>query len=283
MLVAELTAALGGLARLAFEARDGRTRLMHSETRTPLGVMRTLYLDDALPDMAFLYLTNPTAGILSGDVESIDVRVGVGAKAHVTSQAATKVYAMPAGRARVETRLEVHSGGMLEYLPDPIIPFKGSRFEQATEIVVHPGGLLVYGQVLAPGRIAMGESLEYSEFRSRLTVRTPDGVPLFHESYTIDPAERSPLGLGVFGHRVSPAFGMLIVAQPSGWDTSMLDKLLACEATLPFGVSALPYHAGAVVTSLGDDATEARAALVRAWAIARKLLLNAELPRLGKY
>ncbi len=121
-----------GLADLELAVRGERTCLARKRVAPPLVVQRALYLDQALPDMAFIYLANPTAGILQGDHLKIRVKVAPGAKAHLTTQSATKVFAMPDGSALQETELTVEKGGYLEYLPDQLIPFRGARFSQRT-------------------------------------------------------------------------------------------------------------------------------------------------------
>ncbi|MEK7214869.1 MAG: urease accessory protein UreD, partial [Chloroflexota bacterium] len=187
----------GGLARLDFALRGGATRLVRSETRPPLGVMRTLYLDEALPNMAFTFLINPTAGILEGDQQQIEITVRAGAQAHVTTQAATKLFTMPAGTARQTVRLKVEEGGALEYLPDETIPFRGACFEAHTEIEVHTEAVAVVGDVLAAGRSAMGENFAYRNLRYRVTATRPDSVPLFHDAFELAPDLSSPAHRGV--------------------------------------------------------------------------------------
>ena len=128
-----------GLASLTFGVRDGRTRLVQAQFKPPLLVQRALYLDDALPDMAFVFLVNSTAGILAGDQHTIEVRAGRGCQVQVCTQAATKIFSMPHGCARQWVSLNVQAGAYLEYLPDAMIPFRNAHFSQETAITVAPG------------------------------------------------------------------------------------------------------------------------------------------------
>ena len=88
-----------GLVELVLERRAGRTRLALCRTRPPLLVQQALYPDEAAPDMACVFLANPTGGLLQNDRHSITVSVGAGARSHVTTQSATKVYTMTEGVA----------------------------------------------------------------------------------------------------------------------------------------------------------------------------------------
>ena len=89
-----------GLVDLILERRAGRTRLTQSRTRPPLLVQQALYPDEAAPDMAYVFLANPTGGLLQNDRHRIAVSVGAGARAHVTTQSATKVIHHDGGRRR---------------------------------------------------------------------------------------------------------------------------------------------------------------------------------------
>ena len=116
-----------GLAELLLEHRDGRTRLTHARTRPPLLVQRVLYPDDSVPDLAHVFLSNPTGGLFAGDRQDVMVEVGRGARAHVTTQSATKVYTMEHGKAEQRVALSVAAGGYLEYLPDPAHSIQGRQ------------------------------------------------------------------------------------------------------------------------------------------------------------
>lgn len=273
----------GGLARLDFAVRGGVTRLVRSETRPPLGVMRTLYLDEALPNMAFTFLINPTAGIFEGDQQRIEITLRPGAMAHVTTQAATKLFTMPSGTARQTVRLKVGEGGALEYLPDATIPFRGARFEACTDIEVHPEAVAVVGDVLAAGRSAMGENFAYGNLRYRVTAARPDGVPLFHETFELTPDRSSPAHLGVLSGYA--AVGTLLLICAATQAEAMLEPVRVALGRLPArsGVSRLPARSGLVVKLLGRDTGEVRGALFAAWEAARPHLLSGAPPPLRKY
>ena len=111
---------------------DGRDvpRLTRSRTRPPLIVQQALYPDESMPDMAYVFLANPTGGLLDGDCQEVRVEVGCGAKAHITTQSATKIFTMDQSSAEQRVELNVAAGGYLEYLPDPLIPFRNAALQQ---------------------------------------------------------------------------------------------------------------------------------------------------------
>lgn len=267
--------------------------MLRSRVRPPLLVQRALYLDDDLPDMAFVFLSNPTAGILAGDKQTIEVEMLPGSKAHICTQAATKVFSMPdpsgMGAAQKVT-LTLHEGSYLEYLPDPMIPFRNTCFSQETIITMAAGATLVLGETLSPGRAEMREIFAYKQWCSRLTVTTPAGEPLYREAFSLAPRKLSPLSIGAMGRFAAPALGTLLLLNGSldserlkGSINHRIGGLLETGLTAIAGVSLLPNNIGVGLKVLGEPTSAVTRVMRTAWAEARRQLLGADLPRLGKY
>ena len=283
-----------GLVELGLERRAGRTRLAHSRTRPPLLVQQALYPDEAVPDMAYVFLANPTGGLLQNDRHRIAVSVGAGARAHVTTQSATKVYTMTGGVAGQRVRLDVASDGYLEYLPDPLIPYRDASLEQEIEIACKPGGALLFSDVITPGRVAMGESFRFRRISNRLTVRGRDGRPSYLEAFDLDPGAGNITGVGVMGFggqevaddASARTLGSLLIVCDSQSARSILaqvrDNLEPCPA-VRVGASMLPDDNGVGVKMIGADCAAVQQALTRVWSIARQELLGVDVPALRKY
>jgi urease accessory protein len=54
---------------------------------------RPVYLDPARPDMAFIFMQQSGDGLVQGDRNRIDISCCPGSAAHITTQAATKIFA----------------------------------------------------------------------------------------------------------------------------------------------------------------------------------------------
>jgi len=278
------------LADLELAVRGGATRLIKSHINPPLLVQRVLYLDPALPDMAFVYLVNSTAGILQGDRLRVAVKVAEGAKAHLTTPSATKVFAMPDGSAYQETHLTVENGAYLEYLPDQMIPFGGARFSQSTSITVAPDATLIYGEIIAPGRVDRGETLAYDCLKSRLTINTSDGAPIYHENFSITPQARFPMGIGILGSGMAPTLGTLLAVTRAPMAAALLDRIRGCLEDMigvdqgsRFGVTLLPGGGGVALKVTAPLAGMVRNTLRAAWQEIRQETLGVGLPNLRKY
>ena len=279
-----------GSVDLRFTVRDGRTRLAKSLVRPPFVVQRALYLDIGLDDMAFLFLANPTAGIFQGDHQRISVSLGPGARAHITTQSAAKIHAMPDSFAAQETCLTVEDGAYLEYLPEPLVPFQGARFRQESQVTVAPGGSLLYGEIIAPGRLARGESLAYEWLESRLTISRSLGGPIYHESYRLEPRTKSKLWSAVLGLVDTPVIGSLLVVSGKVDAGILVGRLRESvraewerEHGIRMGVTALAWNTGVAVKVMGAETQPVKIALTELASVARESITGAPLPFVRRY
>lgn len=174
-----------GELRLSFERRQGKTVLAEHYSRPPLQVMR------AIPDSAdclCVYLLSPTGGVVQHDRYDIDITLAEKTHGLFTTQSATKIYRMPEGCAEQNVRVDVGPGAMFEYLPDAAILFADADYRQRTDFFLHPGALVLAVDVVMPGRLAMGERLQFRQFANRLTARDEDGL-LLYESSVLHPGQ----------------------------------------------------------------------------------------------
>jgi urease accessory protein len=250
-------------------------------------------MDEALPDMAFVFLANPTAGILEGDEQIIEVDLGPESQAHICTQAATKVFAMSNATgvgASQKVSLTLQEEAYLEYLPDVLIPFHNARFSQETAITTSPGATLVWSEVMSPGRVEMGEILDFDHWRTQLTITTPFGDPLYQEAYSLMPGKLNPRIIGVMGHFTAPSLGTLLFLNDSlDLETlifsiyTQIGKLAVKGLDFMAGASFLPNNIGVGLKVVGEPTSTVIKVIHTAWAEGRREFLGVGLPRLRKY
>jgi urease accessory protein len=276
----DLAGKIGRLTAVAAHV-DGQTVLTTLNSEGTLKAMRAHHLDTALPGMAFLTIASPGGGVLQGDRLEIDISIEEGAQLHVGTTSSTRVYAMPRERASGTTCFRVARGGYGEFMPDPFIPYGGSRFTGRSHHVVAEGGALLLAEVIGSGRQARGESLAYDYFNSETEVRRPDGTLLFRDATRLRPADdlTSP---GLLGG--SSAIGSLY-AIAGGLDASGFDSTMAHgkEIGLVAGCSELPNGAGCWFRVLAPDAPSAYDAVRAAWSAARVQVLGFGPPVSRRY
>ncbi len=142
----------GHLHLQAAARAGGRTALAGQSFRAPYHLSKPYW--DADAGTLLVQVVNPTAGILEGDFLESDIAVEKGASLLVTTPSASRVFKMVGGSAECRQHFTVAKGGWLEVLPEPLVPHRGCRYRQTTQVEVEPGGGLFFADLLMPGRVA---------------------------------------------------------------------------------------------------------------------------------
>ncbi|WP_326835493.1 urease accessory protein UreD [Amycolatopsis rhabdoformis] len=273
-----------GVLDLALAPRGGTTRVVRQYQRAPLHIYRPIHLDPHRPDMAFVFLQQQGDGFVQGDRYRVDVDCADGSAVHLTTQASTKVYGARDNYATQLLNLRAGAGAVLEYLPDPVVPFRGSRLYQRTTVTLAPDATVLLGEVLLPGRVARGETHCYDLYRAELEARRTDGALLFADTLRLRPGGAgdpgSPATLG--GYQVVGSFTALSDRMPPAELVAALRAELAPVPEVFAGVSELPAGCGAGVRVLGHTSKAVQAAMHAAWDRARRCLLGIPAPDLRK-
>lgn len=267
-----------GLLELTFAPLAGATRIIHHFQRFPLQVFRPIYLDPHRPGMAFVYVMSH-GGTLQGDRARMDLVCAPGASAHVTTQAPTKLYRMERNYATQLVHLTAGEDGFLEYMPDPVIPFRDARFAGRTLVTVHPGAGVILGEVLLPGRVAYGEHHDYGLFHNQTEAYASDGELLFSDVSNFAPRSASPRSPGRLGpHAASATLHAISRRVPARALAERLHARIAGVRGVSGGASELPNGCGAWARVLGPSSSGVQAALHAAWDEARLALVGAPAP-----
>jgi urease accessory protein len=267
-----------------YDARAARTQLNLLEQRQPLKIVRAFHLQDGA---ALVHMHNLSGGVLAGDRLSVELDVGPGARAQITSTGATRLYRSrpQAAPAEFATHVRAHEGALLEYLPDPLIPFAGSRYRQHTVVNLEHGAGLFWWDTVAPGREARGEVFSYHHLHLSFELRV-DGIPVAIENGDLDPVARPLQSAARLGpYRYFSTFYVCRAGAPeSVW--RVLEKELAAVAgrlsspVIIWGLGRLPAH-GLVVRALSRNGRDIAEGLVTFWRVAKQALYGevAVIPR----
>ncbi len=267
--------------RLRFEKRAGRSILAEMERRAPLLVQRALYCDEGMPGLPVVFIITNSGGILQGDRYTMDFSAGPGAWGHVTTQAATKIHEMDANHATQTQRIVLEEGAYLEYLPDPVIPFRHSRFWTHTHVRIAPAATLLYGEILMGGRkyYREGESFVFDVFSSTVAAERLDGSALFVEKFLIEPGREAVTRRGVM--QEFDVFGNVLLLTPSEHADALAPKVPATwsrDEGWAGGVSRLPNGAGLVYKVIGRETAVVRRKVREFWELARPQVTGFSVP-----
>lgn len=134
-------------------------------------------------DAAWVFTSSFGGGLVDGDRQVLDVEVGAGASAYLSTQASTKVYRSLRGAA-AELRARVDEQALLVVAPDPVVCFADSRFHQRQEFELARSGSLVVVDWVTSGRRESGERWAFAHYTSRLIARV-DGTLVVHDAVAL--------------------------------------------------------------------------------------------------
>ncbi len=160
----------GSLQLRASRDDAGRTVLTHRHASGGFHLSKPYWDGRAL----LVQWINPTAGIFAGDRLESEVIVEPGAVLLLTTPSATRIHTRPQAHlppgVQVQ-RFQVMQNAVLEVQPELLIPQKHSAFVQKTQIDLEPEASLFFAELIAPGRVAHGESLTFDSLDLRLVLK----------------------------------------------------------------------------------------------------------------
>jgi len=132
---------------------------------------------------AWIYTSSHGGGLVDGDHIVLEIDIGEGAAAFVSTQASTKIYRSPRGTS-AEVRARIEPDGLLVVAPDPVVCFAKSRYRQVQRFDLADRAALVLLDWVSSGRHAAGERWAFDEYQSQIVVRL-DGKLLLHDALAL--------------------------------------------------------------------------------------------------
>lgn len=254
---------------LGFARHDTRTVLATRRHQGPLVVQKSLHPEG--PGICHAVVVHPPGGIAGGDTLSIDVDVGAGAHAVLTTPGATKWYKSQGRFGTQDIALAVHDGAKLDWLPLENIVFEHADARQRITVRLGAGASVIGWDATLLGRQAAGEQWTQGQWRSTFELRDAADRLLWAEQAVLgaDDAQRS----GATGLAGFPVFAALWAVGDAC--TRELAESLAQD--LPFdddlraGITCLPGNV-LVMRVLGRDMEAVRQLLIAHWLALRPLV-----------
>lgn len=258
---------MDGRLSIRVAVRQGESRVVDNSASAPFHYLPYVPGSRRAKDAALVTLVNSSGGVLGGDRLALDVELDREARLELVTQSATRLYRSIRGPARMTQQLRLGTGASLDYLPDEIIPFAGSDFEQTTEVDLAPGARAILAEVVAAGRLARGERFAFT--RLVLDLRCVAGGRLvLRDRAELEPARRPIDRPGILGDAGAWAsFYVLYGASRVEPDViEAIDRALAGVEGGRGGATASP--AGVVGRAVGAEVEPLREAIARAREIA---------------
>ncbi len=227
----------------------------HDAHHGPLRVLKALYPEG--PAVCHHVMVHPPAGLVSGDRLDVDVHVGPGAHALITTPSATRWYRARNPAAALEDAaqsvcLQVDEGGRLEWMPLESLLYEGAQATNHLSAQLAPGASLMGWDMTAFGLPAADQPYTRGWLDQRLELRG-----LWLEAGRLraddDLLMNSPLGLA--GHRAMATAWLAWGHEPTAQEvepalTAARQLIDTLPAELPAGVTR-PHPQVMVLRALG--------------------------------
>lgn len=164
---------------------DGRSVVCRAFAASPLRLLTPANHGRA----AWVFTSSFGGGLVDGDRVELDVLVGEGASAYLSTQSSTKVYRSARGTTTA-LRARVAAGGTLVVMPDPVVCFAQSRYTQMQRFDVESSSRLIVVDWLSAGRAASGERWQFDNYVATLQVAV-DGQLAVHDALALRAADGS--------------------------------------------------------------------------------------------
>jgi urease accessory protein len=140
---------------LGFARRDDRSYLAHRLHKGPLVVQKSLHPEGE--DICHAVVVHPPGGVAGGDALHLQVEVGEGARALLTTPGAGKWYKANGSKATQTLTFQLAAGSGLEWLPQENILFDAAEVGFSAEIALAADATLAAWDIVCLGRQAQHE------------------------------------------------------------------------------------------------------------------------------
>jgi urease accessory protein len=248
---------------------NGRTFVERQFAPYPFHFCRPFYLPGDPEGMATLYSQSCAGGIFEHDALELHIEAATGAKVHVTTSASTIVHGMPDGSALQKVCLVAAEGALLEYLPDPMILFAGSRAQSRVELNLQADAqVMISDAFLLHDYRARGGAFDW--FHGDITVRDRIGRIVMRDRIRVNGNDLLGITPGLMNGCVAQASVMLFCRH----DRQAAVLEMWCDALnrgvgIYAGASSLGNDLGIFARIIANDGAALRQAQLALWHCAR--------------
>lgn len=140
--------------RLAYRREDERTLCQHRH-EGPLRILKALYPEG--PGVCHHVLVHPPAGLVGGDLLDIDLELGPGSHAVLTTPGATRFYRSSGATAEQRLQARLGTEARLEWLPQENLIYNAAQALNHQHFALAAGASMMGWDVLSLGLPAAGQ------------------------------------------------------------------------------------------------------------------------------
>ena len=261
-----------GELRLNYARQGRKTIVARSHCTSPWHFFPPISLDDT--GAAYTLLLNPSGGLVGGDHLSVNMTLDAETHVLISTPSANRVYRSLSEVSVQLVDISVGPGAILEWAPEPTIPFAGSRFRQVIHVKLAAGATVLFWDAIASGRIARGERWAFANLENEIRITAASGASVM-ERYDLRPLEdQRVIGLAEEWDYVASLYVVGDKVGANTWARLEASLAVALEdrpGQVLGGVSA-PSIGGLAVKLVARAAPDLHAVLETLWASIRSHL-----------
>lgn len=228
---------------------------------------------------AFLYLLNPSGGMLEDDFFDLDFNLCEGSSVVITTPSSNKIYKTTDKPARQFLNVNLDKNSVLEYLPEPSVLYKNSKYEQSNIFKIAKNATLFTWDSIISGRIMNGECYDFTSLSMKNEFYYNDKLLLKENSF-IEPKTNIFKNLGILNDYKIFSTCYLVTENIT---EKLLDELKELSSNSILIANSMPCKNILVIKLLADEFEELNEVLLCIWNIVRKNVLNKNSFRIRKY
>jgi urease accessory protein len=263
MIATNLTPRTAVLRATARQIGD-KTVLTERYHEAPLKIAKSIYEEDS--GRLCIYIMDVSPGLLDGDRYELKLHLENNAHLILTNQSFAKIHPTPLQSAEMIQSLYIGKDAILEYFPEPTIPYAGSRFIGQVKVHLGEEAIFLYADIVTPGRTHRGELFQYESFSNRLEVYRQDRL-IAWDQFHLEPSIHDYRGLGAMEHYTHSGT-FWVFAEQAG--EPLLERLcsLLPQTEEPSGILAaasLTAEQGLVVRMLSTNVWQLQKLVKQLW------------------
>lgn len=224
-----------------------------------------------------IYLMSASPGLFNGDKEFISCRLTEGAQLFLTTPSASEMHPSPYDEESLQTQtffLEPNS--VLEYMPEPIIPFKDSNYRATNSVYMSKGSQAMISEIVTAGRVGRDEIFQYKNFSSTFEVYWEDQLQVW-DCLKLDP-KLNLRGAGLFGEFTHVGTLWVLSEQVTGEHLRHIQNTILADLNSEncYGSASLLQKNGLVIRLLGHNSQALQNVMKTCWNYLRPVLFNME-------
>lgn len=249
----------------------GRSVLSESRQCFPLSDAEFTGEDGEL----IVYLFAGSPGLFNGDQQEVSCQLSDGTHLFLTNPSPTELH--PSLLEETSSQTQVFLLGkdsILEYMPEPFIPFQNADYQGKTTVYMEEGSQAVIGDIVTAGRVGYGEIYDYVCFNNQLEVYREDELIVW-DTFLLEPVQDLK-EMGLMGNYTHMGTLWILSENITTEHLEFIQDTFASEADLYdcYAGASLLEREGMVIRLLGYSAQDVQYVIKDCWDYFRKQLFQ---------